>query len=85
MSRFFRAWAVAAVYNPKHANHRLADVGVPAPSHFPGAFHRRVVGGAQNIVAYLAYAAGFAVGNYAGMLIEEKLAIGTLVVRVIPP
>ncbi|HEY3476388.1 MAG TPA: DUF2179 domain-containing protein [Anaerolineales bacterium] len=45
----------------------------------------QVVGGAQNIVAYLAYAAGFAVGNYAGMLIEEKLAIGTLVVRVILP
>ena len=45
----------------------------------------QVVSGAQNIVAYLAYAAGFAVGNYAGMLIEEKLAIGTLVVRVILP
>ena len=44
-----------------------------------------VVSGAQSIVAYLAYAAGFAVGNYAGMLIEEKLAIGTLVVRVILP
>ncbi|HSL45092.1 MAG TPA: DUF2179 domain-containing protein [Anaerolineales bacterium] len=44
-----------------------------------------VVGGAQNIVAYLAYAAGFAVGNYAGMLVEEKLAIGTLVIRVILP
>jgi uncharacterized protein YebE (UPF0316 family) len=42
-----------------------------------------VVRGAQNIVAYLAYAAGFAVGNYLGMLIEEKLAIGTLVIRVI--
>jgi uncharacterized protein YebE (UPF0316 family) len=45
----------------------------------------QVVSGAQNIVAYLAYAAGFAVGNYAGMLIEEKLAIGTLVIRVILP
>ena len=43
----------------------------------------QVVGGAQNIVAYVAYAAGFAAGNYAGMLIEEKLAIGTLVVRMI--
>ena len=45
----------------------------------------QVVGGAQNMVAYLAYAAGFAVGNYVGMLIEERLAIGTLVVRVILP
>ena len=44
-----------------------------------------VVRGAQNAVAYLAYAAGFAVGNYAGMLIEERLAIGTLVIRVILP
>lgn len=42
-----------------------------------------VVSGAQNIVAYLAYAGGFAVGNYAGMLIEERLAIGTLVIRAI--
>jgi uncharacterized protein YebE (UPF0316 family) len=45
----------------------------------------QVVGGAQSIVAYLAYAAGFAVGNYVGMIVEEKLAIGTLVVRVILP
>ena len=43
----------------------------------------QIVRGAQNFAAYLAYAAGFAVGNYVGMLIEEKLAIGTLVVRII--
>ena len=43
----------------------------------------QVVGGARNFAAYLAYAAGFAVGNYVGMFIEEKLAIGTLVVRII--
>jgi uncharacterized protein YebE (UPF0316 family) len=43
----------------------------------------QVVGGAQNIVAYIAYAAGFAVGNYVGMAIENKLAIGTLVIRII--
>lgn len=45
----------------------------------------QIVRGAQNIAAYLAYAGGFAVGNYVGMLIEDKLAIGTLVVRVIIP
>jgi uncharacterized protein YebE (UPF0316 family) len=45
----------------------------------------QIVGGAQNYVAYFAYAAGFALGNYVGMLIEEKLAIGTLVVRIILP
>ena len=45
----------------------------------------QIVRGAQNFAAYFAYAAGFAVGNYAGMLIEEKLAIGTLVIRIILP
>ncbi|HEY5729642.1 MAG TPA: DUF2179 domain-containing protein [Anaerolineales bacterium] len=46
----------------------------------------QIVGGANNnVLAYLAYAAGFAVGNYVGMVIEEKLAIGTLVVRAILP
>lgn len=45
----------------------------------------QIVRGAQNIVAYFAYAAGFAIGNYLGMIIEERLAIGTLVVRVILP
>ncbi len=44
-----------------------------------------IVRGAHNIVAYLAYASGFAIGNYAGMLIEERLAIGTLVIRAILP
>jgi uncharacterized protein YebE (UPF0316 family) len=41
--------------------------------------------GAHNLVAYLAYAGGFAVGNYVGMYIEDKLAIGMLVVRAILP
>lgn len=37
----------------------------------------------SNIAAYVAYAAGFAVGNYVGIIIEEKMAIGILVVRII--
>lgn len=45
----------------------------------------QIVGGAHNLVAYLAYAAGFAVGNYVGMVLEDKLAIGTLVIRIILP
>ena len=45
----------------------------------------QVTKGADNIVAYLAYAAGFATGNYVGMFIENKLAIGMLVVRAIIP
>ena len=36
-------------------------------------------------LSFIAYAAGFATGNYVGMWIEDKLAIGTLVVRVIVP
>jgi uncharacterized protein YebE (UPF0316 family) len=36
-------------------------------------------------LSFIAYAAGFATGNYVGMRIEDKLAIGTLVVRVIVP
>jgi len=46
----------------------------------------QIVGNTKNnFIAYFAYAAGFAVGNYVGMLIEEKLAIGTLVIRIILP
>lgn len=45
----------------------------------------QVTKGAHNVVAYLAYAGGFAVGNYIGMFIEDKLAIGLLVVRAIIP
>lgn len=41
--------------------------------------------GAHNFIAYLAYAAGFATGTYIGMFIENKLAIGMLVVRAIVP
>lgn len=41
--------------------------------------------GTHSIVAYLAYAGGFAAGNYVGMWIEERLAIGNLVIRAILP
>jgi len=43
----------------------------------------QVMSNVSNIAAYFAYAAGFAVGNYVGILIEEKMAIGILVVRII--
>jgi len=36
-----------------------------------------------NISYYVAYAGGFACGNFVGILIEEKMAIGTLIVRII--
>jgi uncharacterized protein YebE (UPF0316 family) len=38
----------------------------------------------DNIYCYVAYAAGYAAGNYFGILLEEKLSIGTVVIRVIP-
>lgn len=37
----------------------------------------------SNWVCYVAYASGFAAGTYVGMLIEEKLALGLQVIRVI--
>ncbi|MFH2104319.1 MAG: DUF2179 domain-containing protein [Chloroflexota bacterium] len=39
----------------------------------------------NNLIAYFAYAAGFATGNYVGMFLEERLALGTLLIRVITP
>ncbi len=37
----------------------------------------------DNWICYVAYAGGFATGNYVGMLIEERLAIGVCLIRVI--
>lgn len=36
----------------------------------------------DNYLYYVAYALGFALGNYIGLLIEEKLSLGKVVVRV---
>jgi uncharacterized protein YebE (UPF0316 family) len=36
-----------------------------------------------NVLCYLAYGAGFAVGNFVGISLEEKLAMGHSVVRVV--
>jgi uncharacterized protein YebE (UPF0316 family) len=36
-----------------------------------------------NWVNYIAYATGFALGNYVGMIIEEKLAMGVVAIRII--
>lgn len=38
----------------------------------------------DNIYCYIAYAGGYAMGNFFGILLEEKLSIGTVVIRVIP-
>ncbi len=37
----------------------------------------------NNIACYLAWAGGFATGTYVGLLIEEKLALGVQVIRII--
>lgn len=37
----------------------------------------------NNVLCYIAYAGGFAAGNYVGMVIEQKLAVGMLVIRII--
>ncbi|GAB4366284.1 MAG: DUF2179 domain-containing protein [Calditrichia bacterium] len=37
----------------------------------------------NNVACYVAYAGGFATGNYVGLLIEKKLALGMQVVRII--
>lgn len=38
----------------------------------------------DNVLAYIAYGGGFATGNYIGMVLEEKLSIGTVIIRIVP-
>mgnify|MGYP001066769053 FL=1 len=42
----------------------------------------RIMQNLDNYLNYIAYAAGFATGNYVGMLIEERLAMGIQMIRV---
>ena len=37
----------------------------------------------NNVFCYIAYAGGFATGNFIGIYIEEKMAVGKLVIRII--
>ena len=37
----------------------------------------------SNVMAYVSYAGGFAMGNFIGIWIEQKLAVGTVILRVI--
>lgn len=39
----------------------------------------------NNPMSYIAYAGGFGMGTYVGMMFEEKLALGRVLVRVITP
>lgn len=38
----------------------------------------------DNFLCYIAYGLGFAMGNYAGIILEEKISIGTILLRVMP-
>jgi len=38
----------------------------------------------DNFFYYIAYGAGFAAGNYLGMILEERISLGSVVVRIIP-
>jgi uncharacterized protein YebE (UPF0316 family) len=37
----------------------------------------------NNYAMYIAYAGGFAAGNYVGILIESRLAVGIVAIRII--
>ncbi|MDR1983622.1 MAG: DUF2179 domain-containing protein [Prevotellaceae bacterium] len=37
---------------------------------------------ANNIICYVAYAGGYATGNFVGMIVEERIAIGMVMVRI---
>lgn len=43
----------------------------------------QIMSNVGNVVSYLAYAGGFATGVYLGMTIEEKLAYGNVIIRLI--
>jgi len=43
----------------------------------------KVMQNLNNVFCYIAYAGGFSAGNFMGMWIEEKLAMGTLIVQII--
>ncbi|NVO03125.1 MAG: DUF2179 domain-containing protein [Bacteroidetes bacterium] len=37
----------------------------------------------DNLLCYIAYGGGFAMGNYIGMYIEEKMSLGIVIIRII--
>ena len=45
----------------------------------------QVMNNITNVASYIAYGGGFAAGTFIGMKVEERLRLGTVVVRVISP
>ncbi len=43
----------------------------------------QIWGNFTNIWLYLAYAAGFATGNYVGIWLDEKISLGNVMIRII--
>ncbi len=43
----------------------------------------RIFENLNNIACYIAYAAGFAAGNFIGIIVEEKIALGVELIRII--
>lgn len=43
----------------------------------------QIMGNLDNWVTYIFYAAGFATGNYVGMVVEEKIALGIVGLRLV--
>ena len=44
---------------------------------------RQIFNSVDSVVCYIAWAAGFSAGTYLGMYIEEKLALGMQIIRII--
>jgi uncharacterized protein YebE (UPF0316 family) len=44
---------------------------------------RQLMTNVSNIATFLAYALGFTTGTYVGMLVEEKLSLGQVIIRII--
>ncbi|MBN2348219.1 MAG: DUF2179 domain-containing protein [Bacteroidales bacterium] len=43
----------------------------------------KIIQNLNNWACYIGYAAGFAIGNYVGMVLDEKLALGYEIIRII--
>jgi uncharacterized protein YebE (UPF0316 family) len=43
----------------------------------------QIIKNVDNLISYIAFAAGFATGTYVGLIIEEKLAFGKVLIRII--
>jgi len=44
---------------------------------------RQILHNLSNVVGYIAYAGGFATGNFIGLILEERIALGKRVVQII--